>query len=394
MAAQGMLFPLEIIQPSVILSKYSEWIYFALLVVFFIALAGIGLRKFFDHPYVKPLIVAVGLLLAFTVFKNRAALTMVFNGWGSLGTILLVCIVAVIPFGLARGFGLASSRAFWLTYGLMYVISWVNFPSFYYYLGEHNFGFLNLALLIMFFVSLYQMFKFKLSGLSASKDMIKDIPKNSPQKREVTREAGNERAEEQVVEKEEIRLTEREYQSLADISASLNEIQKIVGQRGNGLSRQDREPIAKHLGKILGNENILKQDLVRLKTLFARLRILDSQQLTEKLQRLKQVAGGEKDILQKEIAHEKEKITLGKMVADLEARMEQDVKLFEQEMKNSVEVLAKSMAPTAALVPLRQAQKILGDMVVVVKGMRDLEQKILQLVKVEEQLLGKENSVT
>ena len=124
--ALSLFYPLDQLKPSQILSQYSEWIYFTLILVFFISISGITLRKHFNKPYVKPLIISVGLMLTVGVFKFRGQLITVFEGWGILGMILLVVIVATIPYGLCRGFGLAAGKAFYLTYILFYIFSWVH----------------------------------------------------------------------------------------------------------------------------------------------------------------------------------------------------------------------------------------------------------------------------
>ena len=45
------LFPLDQIKPTKILTQYSEWIYFTLILVFFISVTGITLRKHFDKAF-------------------------------------------------------------------------------------------------------------------------------------------------------------------------------------------------------------------------------------------------------------------------------------------------------------------------------------------------------
>ena len=90
-----LLFPLNQIKPSQVISQYSEWIYFTLVLVFFISISGITLRKLFEKSYVKPLIISVGLMLTFSVFKYRERLNAIFEGWEILRTILLVLIVGV-----------------------------------------------------------------------------------------------------------------------------------------------------------------------------------------------------------------------------------------------------------------------------------------------------------
>ena len=149
----AMFAPLNNIRPSDFLNQYSEWIYFTLILVFFISIAGLTLRKHFEKPYVKPLIITVGLMMTVGVFMMREKLVLIFQGWGILGTILLVFVAATIPYGLCRGFGMPANRAFYVVYILFYILSWVKFPEVYYYLGDHNMGLVNLAHLILFFIA-------------------------------------------------------------------------------------------------------------------------------------------------------------------------------------------------------------------------------------------------
>ena len=125
----SLLLPFDQIKPTEILSQYSEWIYFTLILVFFISVAGITLRKHFDRPYVKPLIIAVGLMLTVGVFRFRDSVVSIFEGWGIIGTVLLVIMAATIPYGLCRGFGLSGGKAFFLSYLLLYILFWLQFPD-------------------------------------------------------------------------------------------------------------------------------------------------------------------------------------------------------------------------------------------------------------------------
>jgi hypothetical protein len=76
----SLLYPFDKINPTQFLSHYSEWIYFTQILVFFISVAGITLRKHFDRPYVKPLIIAVGLMLTVGVFRFRNSVVSKFSG--------------------------------------------------------------------------------------------------------------------------------------------------------------------------------------------------------------------------------------------------------------------------------------------------------------------------
>ena len=134
----------------------SEWIYFTLMLVFFISIAGITLRKHFDKPYVKPLIISVGLMLTIGIFKFKISLVSIFEGWGILGTVLLGIVASTIPYSLSRGFGLSKSKAFYLTYILFYILSWLQYPDIYYFFGDNNLGLVNLGLLILFIVAIFK----------------------------------------------------------------------------------------------------------------------------------------------------------------------------------------------------------------------------------------------
>ena len=152
-----LFYPLNDINPGQLLSQYSDWIYFSLILVFFISIAGITLRKHFGRPYVKPLIIAVGLMLTVGVFMAKRQLAMIFEGWGTLGLLILVFVVATIPYGLCRGFGMPGIKAFYMTYVLFYILAWFKFPAFFFSLSEHNLGLVNLGLLIVFLVSIFKM---------------------------------------------------------------------------------------------------------------------------------------------------------------------------------------------------------------------------------------------
>jgi len=111
----SLFFPLDLISLSGFFSQYSEWIYFVLVMVFFVSVAGIALRRHFGRPYAKSLIFSVGLMLAIGVFYFKDSLTSIFTGWGIICTIFLVIVGATIPYGLSRGFGLSRTKSFCLT---------------------------------------------------------------------------------------------------------------------------------------------------------------------------------------------------------------------------------------------------------------------------------------
>ena len=241
------------IKPSEILTRYTEWIYFTILLVFFISIAGITLRRHFTKPYIRPLIISVGLMLTVGVFMMRGRIVNIFEGWGMLGTILLAFMAATVPYGLCRGFGMAAGKAFSLTYVLFYILSWVKFPEVYYNLGERNLGLVNLALLILFFVSLYKVLKFpKPRGLT-----VRSI--TNPLKAKVDHEIDVEDREKKTVFKEAGKYTDLEFHTVDDIASELGEIQKTVEKNRSSLPREARETIVRTLKTISNKEALFKE---------------------------------------------------------------------------------------------------------------------------------------
>ena len=232
----SLFFPLDRFQPSEIIAQYSEWIYFTLLLIFFISIAGITLRKHFDRPYVKPLIISVGLMMTFAVFRFKEVLTTIFEGWGILGTIILVIVVATIPYGLCRGFGMPAGKAFYLSYILIYILSWVKYPQVYETLGEQNLGLINLGLLILFFVAIYKMIRFsKLPSFTPAG--FKD---SDPIETEINHDLKTEVQEERIVTGEAEKISKLELRTVQDIANALAEIQRVIETHGNNLPKEER----------------------------------------------------------------------------------------------------------------------------------------------------------
>ena len=322
----SLFLPLDRFQPSEILSQYSEWAYFTLILVFFVSVAGITLRKHFDKPYVKPLIISVGLMLTVGVFRFKQQVVEVFEGWGILGTILLVVMVATVPYGLCRGFGLSNPRAFFLTYILIYVLSWVKFPGFYETLAESNFGLVNLILLIVFFIAVFNIFKpGKLFAFSKG-----DLVSNGPVAREIDREIGVENQENEMVGERAEKMTTIEIRTVEDIEKALSEIDHIIEANRNNLPRGERERIAGILNQIARDENIFRDSIRGLQKLFQRLDAVDAQHYQELKERLAKATGKEKKLLTVELEGQEEKLRLEKSIFEIERKLGQGLNSLHQ----------------------------------------------------------------
>ncbi|MBU4492012.1 MAG: hypothetical protein KKD69_06070 [Euryarchaeota archaeon] len=384
----SMLLPFDNIRPSDLLGQYSEWIYFTLILIFFISIAGLTLRKHFDKPYVKPLIISVGLMMTVGVFMMREKLTMIFQGWGIVGTLILVFIAATIPFGLCRGFGMPANRAFYVVYALFYILSWLKFPDVYYYLGENNMGLVNLGLPIIFIVAIY-----KIVTIWKSKtDLARGFNIGNPLKKEISQELDVQDMESKAIDREENKVTKFEIKTIKDIEASLVEMIGIIQARNSNLNTRDRVRIADTLKKISSKEDVFLKTIQNLKRILQRLRVLDAKQIQEMKNRLARSNGKEKEALEKEIFMEVEKIKIEQNVMALEQKLEQGLGYFNNLLRQAVQVLNSTAYPADAIQHLSQARIDLKNAVIIIDEMRRFEDKLLQLTKNEKRLLKEEKN--
>jgi hypothetical protein len=385
----SLFLPLDRFQPSEILSQYSEWVYFTLVLVFFISTAGITLRKHFDKPYVKPLIISVGLMLTVGVFRFREQVVQIFEGWGILGTILLVVMAATIPYGLCRGFGLSNPRAFFLTYILIYILSWVKFPGFYEALAESNFGLVNLILLIVFFVAIFNVFKpGKLFFFSKG-----DLVSNGPVAQQIDREMAVENQEREMVADSAEKMTRIEIRTVEDIEKALAEIEHIIEANRNNLPREERERIAGILNHISKDENVFRDGIRGLQKLFQRLDAVDAHHYQELKERLAKAAGKEKKLLSAELEGQEMKLNLEKSIFEIERKLGQGLNSLHQLLRAAVDRIKGSSYPYDAKGPLSQAKAVLNEILALIKEAKALEDKLVGLAKVERKLLKKEREV-
>ena len=381
-----MFLPLDNIQPGQILSQYSEWIYFTLVLIFFISIAGIALRRHFDKPYVKPLIISVGLMLTVGVFKYKNQLTAIFEGWGILGTILLVIMAAMIPYGLCRGFGMSAGKAFFLSYILIYILSWVKFPVLYEGLADKNLGLVNLGFLILFIIAIFKVIKLNKMPSFASANLAD----SSPLRPEIDHEIKVENEEEVVIDKQVEKMTKIEFSTIEDIAESLNEIQGIIETHRNNLPKEERERISHILNRISKEEDIFKSSVLNLQKLFKRLDAVDATHFKELKERMGKVTGKEKKLIKAEISGEEEKIGIEKTIFEFERKLGQFLGSFNKFIMTAVDQIRGSLYPYDAKAYIQKAESVLRDILGMIKETKELEEKLISLVKIEKKLLRKE----
>jgi hypothetical protein len=387
--AEILFYPLDIIKPSQLLSQYSEWIYFGLILVFFISISGITLRKHFDQPYVKPLIIAVGLMLTVGVFMAKKQLAMIFEGWGTLGLILLFFVVATIPYGLCRGFGMPGIKAFYLTYILFYVLSWFKLPAFFFSLAKHNLGLVNLGLLIIFFVSI-----FKMIPLSGSKKKItRDLVDNNSFGHEIARSIRLQKNEKKIVEKKAVKITKLEIRTIEDMTECLAEIQRIVETNKNNLTREEREKIATLLRKVLDKKDIFKRGLLNLKKIYQHIGSIGTKELQKLKDRMANTPEKERQILKLEIEREEEKLKYGMTIQEYEKLLDRWMNSFNEHIESSVLYMKGTLYYQKVKDYLAESRLILVNISDLIKKIKILEEKLINITEEEKKLMNKEKEI-
>jgi len=386
----SILSPLDHIKPDQFLKQYSEWIYFILILIFFISISGVALRKHFDRPYVKPLIISVGIMLTVGIFKFKNSLVQIFEGWGILGIILLCIIAATIPYGLSRGFGVSASKSFFLTYILFYVLSWLQFPQLYKILEVNGLGIINFGLLILFFYAIFKFVKFRASpSISGSTS----IGANTLEP-EIRHEIDQEEDEKRMIRKNALKLTKIEMRTIDDIAKAISEIHRIIQTHQNNLPDDERQRISKLLKEIFKREHIFTKSLLNLKKIIKRMGTVDVNQLSEKKDRYSKANGQAKETLKKEIAEDEEKIKIEKAVMEIEDRFLEKVKSFNNAVGSCVEILRSSHYPLDAEPHISKAGDVLKQIFEMLGKAKKLEQKLLELTKSEKKLLKKEKKAS
>jgi hypothetical protein len=382
----SLLFPLDNIKPTRFLSEYAEWIYFTLILVFFISVAGITLRKHFDRPYIKPLIISVGLMLTVGVFMFKNQLVMIFEGWGILGLVLLVLLVATIPFGLCRGYGMPTKKAVYLTYILIYIVAWFKFPVFFFSLAENNLGLVNLGLLILFFMAVFKMLPLD----RTKRNLAKDIVNSSPFKPEIEQDMQIQNKEEKLVKDKAVKITEIEISTVNDMAEAMAEIQRIVEANDNQLSRPEREKIASMLQKMSNSEEIFKKELWHLQKILEQINTADVKQIENLKERLKKASEKERHILKVELEQEEEKLKIEKTILDLEKRLNQYMDSFKKFIGQSAEHIGRQEYLFEVKDNFAKARVVLRDISEMLQITKTLEKKLVSLTKAEQNLLKKE----
>lgn len=134
-------------------------------------------------------------------------------------------------------------------------------PDLHVYLGNNAAGLANLALLILFFASLWKTFKPKKS----TEELSHDIASYTPRRRIAKKEATQERWERRAIRKVGTRGVKKELHSVDIIRESVSEMIRVIEKDPTGLSSEDRQSISSQLLTLSGKEGDFRRRLSEIK---------------------------------------------------------------------------------------------------------------------------------
>ena len=283
---------------------------------------------------------------------------------------------------------MSAGKAFFLSYILIYILSWVKFPDFYKGLADKNLGLVNFGLLILFIIAIFKVIKPNKMPSFASANLAD----NSPLRPEIDHEIKVEKEEEVVIGKQAEKMTKIEINTVEDIVESLNEIQGIIETHRNNLPKEERERISNILNIISKEEDIFKSNVLNLQKLFQHLDVVDATHFKELKERLGKATGKEKKFIEAEISGEEEKIGIEKTIFQFERKLGQSLNSFNKFIIAAVDQIRSSLYPYDAKVHLQKAGSVLRDIWGMIKETKELEENLISLVKNEKKLLKKEKN--
>lgn len=363
------LSPLEYIKPDQIIYQYKDWIYFALVLTLFLSLSGTILRRHFEKAYLKPLIIAVSLSLTVAVFQKRVLLTKIFNSWGTLGSILLVFMLAIIPFSLAKGLGLSAKKSFWITYALTYILAWAHAPNIFIYLNNHGMALVGLLLLFAFVYAIWQSFH----GILSRKDNKTVDQYNQPS---ISNNDSYKYPELAVAEKTEIKsqkIDPRQIQQGPKPSIQqLNQIDKLLAETSRLAVKNKKSPsnnyanqLLDRLKLILDQRNIVDTYLKHISSLIARMDTAKKQGVGK--------YGKNSHVTPKQVA------ILGQTMNELKYRLQQNATNFYSLLITIMRNIQNNKATDKLIYQINQARKLFKQIRTLMASLNDLEAKSRQL---------------
>jgi hypothetical protein len=378
--------PFTRIQPGTFISKYSDWILFTLLLFFFLSVVGIALKKKFeDSRYLRVLVASVALMLSIGTYYSiyRGWLHLSLEGLGFFGAVLLLIIVFFVIFGLMRGYGMSMSTALPLGYALFYLSLWAVSPNILHTIAD-TIPLINLILLILFIASVVKsvsrFFHHSRSPLADAKE-LQNAHFATTDDVEIDREIAEDKKEGKLLKNRTMKLTKLEIDTLDDIEDYLEQILRIIREKGNTIHQVEVAELTQALRQIAHKQNVLKKGMELIRKHVYDFETTHRKDISEIEKRLAETTDKKnRKLIQEELAYQKHMLEAMDFMQKYEPKVLDFCQSFNKLLAAAMQKL-KNHYPNDALSYLEYAHSELQEMKNAYDKQKALEKYVLKLNK-------------
>ncbi len=380
----GRLDPFRYFELNSFIDKYSDWILFTILLMFFVSLIKLALRKRFeDSRAFRTLVGSLGLLMTFSMYYS------IYKGWlhlnllglGLFGAFLLIFMVATIMYGLLRSQGTNKSTSLSVGYILSYATAWLVFPDHAVHIARF-FPPLNTLLAILFMYSLYKaaasLFNPGKSLLSASKN-LKHVRFISATDTEVDREMHDDKKEMKDIKRKTMKITKVEIKTIEEIGNYLKQMIKLIREKKDAVDQHEIAGVTNIIRAISKKEDLLKRGLQLMTHHINAYNAHHKKDIPQLQNRLKTTSDKRKRKgIEEEISYQQEMLKVLYFMNRYEHKIIEFTQSFNRLLLTALERL-KANRPSDSLPYIKKAYDNLAEMKHVYEKQRRFEKYLLRL---------------
>ncbi|MCG8571070.1 MAG: hypothetical protein MJB14_13095, partial [Spirochaetes bacterium] len=334
------------IQPEEILNgPFGDWLLLIILAGLLIAICGAVLpKKLVEKRYGKSIVIFTGLILGIGLFKAKDIYNFNLESFGFMAIWLIILVMGFVIYGLSK-IGIPKDISLALTYCITFLSFFLLSPSLFDAISE-SFPLVNLIFIILFFYMLakpiFSFFKSK-SPLKAARKLERTNFQNS-QDVEVDRESAQLKEEVRQVKRHDLPVSKKEISSINDMDNLLAKIFKVLSQKGNALTKDDKNQITEDLKLIYRDESILQKAAKYLHSrslVYKQHHQRDIQEVRQRLQ--KTTSQKQKELLQNELKFHNTMLEVLDFIKNAESSKSGDfIRSFNSLITRSIDRLTKN----------------------------------------------------
>jgi hypothetical protein len=387
--ALNILFqPLHNLDLSSFYDAYHFWIDFFIFLCLFVSVGRFTLGRRFGGREGNVVSVVSGLALALSLSLLEYKVGFSIKSFGPFAAGILILLVGMVIFYLIKAIGAGNTGAGSFAFAISYFLIRATLPDLILTLeGNSWFAWLDFGLMVAVLISIWKI----IGSLWSDQDMrsFGRVLERSrgPENKNLRRNINDEKQEMSLIKRDIKGIIKEGMKEGGSIIDRLREMVKIIEEYGS--TDKARHLIAKKLNQIAAKENLVLKQVARLRDLSQKLGEFDLTYFKELRARWDKVPDRGKDIVREEILLEKNKIITEKQLKEMEASLIRNDNDFRFSVSAGVECL-RSNQPAQARDWLLKGIKCEEGALTMMKEMKEIENRLLKLTKMEFKTLKKE----